>query len=690
MKKQLPIEPFSQAAKSNDDYLLEATQHYQWWTDDNAQRASRDNGWDDITDAYWGKLPDDWPFISRTVDPRIRTALLEKNARLTNRSLKGRVDPREGGDVVKAKIHNAIISYQWDTANEGGTMNQKIGVCDIDGRMYQSKFAYVYWKTEKDGKKLIFDGNEMKPLNIRDCGLDPNCEHVRDAKWFQHRMWKEWEDIVANKDMFPGFSDLEKVMDKKRPAQKRRDTEWKHRIKELEGLEDRLGTDEAFPVVEIVFEYRRDKWIVFAPQYNILLGVLDNPYDHRRIPISQLRYYPIDGDNLGESEVGSVMELWIAIQAIVCAFLDEVILKMRPPLKVVEGAARVETLVYEPEAHWLMDNVNAVTEMESRADSVRYFQNTYPALVAAFNSAIGELSQGISNLDPTKADTTATEVKYHAKQQNTRDQKNQSELSEFVRDVVSMWISNNKQFLFRDPNKSEHILRIVGREAYDYFKRMGMGDMEVPPEASEMIGQTVGDLIDGGNEVNENDLAQMFEASQIPKFPIIENPGERNPNKLVIKPKLRESELEDNAELSVVPEDLDGSYDYVPDIKSMEAGSKEDMAFARNQAVALLTNPVIQQGLTTEGVRPILRGLLTDIFEESGLTDAGKYFQNIQGQPGQAIPGGVGGPGGLPPNQPNPGMAAPPQATPQQTAPQPMAQTGGLPNGPGLPQGLPA
>ena len=47
--------------------------HYQAWTDDNEIRLTRKGGWNDVTDAYYGKLPSDWPFTSKTVDPRIRT-----------------------------------------------------------------------------------------------------------------------------------------------------------------------------------------------------------------------------------------------------------------------------------------------------------------------------------------------------------------------------------------------------------------------------------------------------------------------------------------------------------------------------------------------------------------------------------------------------------------------------------------
>src|SRR6266567_7568472 len=108
----------------DDPTLMEVMRHYIEWTTDNDRRRTRPNGWDAVTDAYWGKLPNDWPYQSKVVDPRIRTSLIEKKARLLNKKLRGRLIPRPGqGDAtnIKARVHNAILDFQWDNATDGGT-----------------------------------------------------------------------------------------------------------------------------------------------------------------------------------------------------------------------------------------------------------------------------------------------------------------------------------------------------------------------------------------------------------------------------------------------------------------------------------------------------------------------------------------------------------------------------------------
>ncbi len=670
-----------------ESVLQEVQDHYQEWNDDNEHRRTREGGWDDVTESYWGKLPEDWPFISRTNDPRIRTSLIEKNARLTKNRLKGKVLPREGGDILKARINNTLIEYQWDTANHGGTMQQKISDCDMSARLYASKFAYVWWRTAYKGDKLVFDGNEMTPISKDDCGMDNNCDHVKSAKWFQHRIWMLLQDIEANKEMYPGYEELKRQIDinknKRTVNQQRRDSKYSNKVREIVGIEDKMGQDSAFPVVEIVVEYRNDKWITFSPAYNTLLSISDNPYEHGRIPVSQLRYYPVEGDNLGESEVEAVLPLWRAIQAIICSYMDEVILKMRPPLKVVEGAARIETIVYQPEAMWLVDNPNAITEMQSNGEAVRYFQATYPVLVSAFNTAMGDMSQGVSNLDGTQAEKSATEVRQLSKQQNTRDQKNQQELSEFIKDIVSMWIANNKQFLFRNPDKKEHILRIIGDENFSYFQRSGLDEMIIPDGAEQELAGIIQTMTEDGQGVSDAELQAMVDAVKIPKYPVIENPEEQDDSKLKVKSKMRVNELGDAAELSLVPADLDGSYDYIPDMKSMEASANDQLMFARNTAFQTLVNPNVIALLAQQGYKPLIKDVLVTNFEDMGINDANKYFEQVQelqqpGQPGAIPPEGSAGVSGSGPNITAFGVEKLPQANSSSSVEQQMARPSGV------------
>lgn len=626
--------------------LNEVQAHYTSWTEDMEQRLHRNGGWNDITDAYWGKLPEDWPYLSKVVDPRIRTSLIEKNSRLLNSRLRGRTVPRgKDADQIKATVNNALLDFQWDTATYGGSMLTKWASMDMDTRLYGSRFAFVGWKYVKDDSgAVLFDGNEFEPIDVRDSGIDPNCRHIRDANWFQHRQWRTIEslenenDLPDGKTKYPGLKDLKDAINyemqygKASHTQDLRENAYQSRVKQIKSLEDRMGRDSSFPVQEIVTEYRKDRWITFSPTHSIVLRDIPNPYRHQQIPIVQLRYYPLGDDPIGESEVEPVLPIWRAIQATVCGYLDNMNIHMRPPLKVLENAVRIETIEYGPEAQWMMDRLDAVAEHTTNGEAMRYFQTTYGALVSAFNTAMGDLSQGISNVDMFgSGEKTATEIRQVVRQQTMRDQNNQMYLAEAIQDMMRMWISNNQQFIFSDPERQEYILRVVGREAFEAFKRMGLDEM-VPLEGSE---QTVADIItQAGGQIDPAQVNEMFEATKVPKYPVIENPDD-DPLEMIMKPKLRVADNQQEAEVSIIPEDLMGEFDYIPDVKSMAAGASAEQSMGRQQLLQLMTgNPLVLQLLAQNGQQPNIYEVLVDVARDSGVPDPDRYFSSPDnGQP---------------------------------------------------------
>jgi len=310
-----------------------------------------------------------------------------------------------------------------------------------------------------------------------------------------------------------------------------------------------------------------------------------------------------------------------------------------------------------------VDRIDAVEEMKGSGEALRYFQTTYSALVSAFNTAMGDLSQGVSQIDQFNTDKTATEVKQTAKQQNIRDQSNQNKLAECIEDMMSMWVSNNKQFLFSDPGKKEVIMKILGTESFEYFRRLGMDEMEVDPEAMQLIGETI-QLQDGN--VSDQDIMAMYEAGKMPKYPVKTEDG--------FKPKMEMSELEDSADVIVTPDDMEGVYDYVSDVKSMAAGANEEMKQGQDMAFQMLLNPQVGQMLQLEGYKPKVKELLVSILENNNAKDAERYFERLPeaipeqgtGQvPGSPQAGQLGGLQGgnapVPQAPPNQGMARPQQ-----------------------------
>lgn len=645
-------------SEQQEDLLTEIGEHYTKGFGENDTRRVRKNGWNDVLKAYFGNLPTTWPYLSKVVDPVIRTTILEKTARLFNGKLKGNLSPREGGDVIKAKIHNSILDFQWDSASEGGAMIEKWALMDMQTRLFGSSFGLCYWKNNETNGKNVFEGNEFKVLDNRDVVVDYTANHVKNANWVLVREWQSIQELEEKNKLSPEpiYKNLDVLRDRASVKEGQysgdsRNVKYESMVKQLRNIEDRVGTDRSFPVFEIVTEYRRDRWITWAPRYGVILRDIDNPYEHKRIPIVQLRYYPVGDDVYGESEVESVLPIWRAIQATLCGFIDQMNLTMRPPIKIANNAeVRLDTVVYGPNAIWLVGSrQDNVTEHQSSGQHLANFQAAYGALISRFKDAMGEASQGVSNLDPFKTDKTATEVKDTAQQRQSRDQYNQLYLEESLKDQMLMWLSNNQQFLFDDPSKHSMVFKIVGREAIEEYKQMGLDEMEVPDEAISAMGDMIGNT--DGNMSNE-EMGLIRSETEVPRFPVILNPNEKNPMNYDIQPKMSIDDTGGLAELLITPDDLGGLYDYVPNVKSMALSAGDEQTQGRNRTLELIMNPQLQGMLAQEGVKIKIKDLLIAKMEADGQQNAAKLFEDLPKQ--QPLPQQ-----GMPPQAPQP--VVPPQ-----------------------------
>jgi hypothetical protein len=340
-----------------------------------------------------------------------------------------------------------------------------------------------------------------------------------------------------------------------------------------------------------------------------------------------------------------------------CGFIDQMNLSMRPPIKVANNSSvRLDTIVYGPNALWLTgDSVNNVQEHQSSGQHLSNFQSAFGALISRFKDAMGEASQGVSNLDPFKTDKTATEVKDTAMQRQSRDQYNQLYLEESLKDEMMMWLSNNQQFLFDDPSKHSMVLNIIGKQAIQEYKQLGIDQYELTDEAITGMAE----MVDANNGVTDSEIQMMGQELQVPRNPVIMNPNEKNPANYEIKPKMSISDDGGLAELIVTPDDLEGVYNYHPDVQSMSISAGLEQNQAMTKALDLLINPAVQQMLAQTGIAPKIKDILVDVFERGGVLNADRLFEESK-QP-MAPPQGPPADGSMPPaGAPNPVMGGAP------------------------------
>lgn len=656
------------ASLSDEQLFGDLKRHYDLGFDETDRRATGRNrigsiSFDEADELFRSWLDENtWPYDALLFDPRIFTFIFEKTSRLIANKPKGRVIPREGSDMLAARINNELLSYQWDQATVGGTMLSKWSLMDINARKYGASFALAKWRyeTAADGKRVLFDGPEMKVLKNRDCAHDIAATSLEDCNWFHVREYPSLQELKRVNDASrkkPIYKNLDKLefavaSDSDGNGGEGRGPNWISRNRTISGLEnDPVGKDVVFKTVEIVTEYRRDRWITFAPKHGVVLRDIENPYANNELPIVMLRYYAIDDDLYGLSEIEPIKGLQKAINALLCQYVDEMNQKLYSPIAVGPGV-RQHTLEWGKGARWIMNNPQSDFRLvESQSNAAQFFNNTYSVLVAAMMNALGESSLGVSNAQPYQTDKTATEVKALQLQRNARDQYNQNFLAEAIKRQYKLWHSMNQTLLFSDEEAQPYILRIVGRDALEYFEKKGLGSDDVSgldgdsAKAFFQIARKNNFNVDSSSVGGPGVLPELK-----PKYPV-------NKDGKTIK-KFEMSEDGRDGFLALTPEDITGSFDFIIDVESMAVSSNEEKKQARQTAVqAIMTNPAIVQLLGMEGYVPKFKDLFVTWLEDLGFPDAQRYFEKQQQEEGPGTPeemlAKMKGPQGRPPKLEN-------------------------------------
>jgi hypothetical protein len=626
--------------------------HYTLAKEDLEQRIFRKNGFDDADKMFASFLDESsWPYKSLIFDPRPYTIILEKSARLIGSKPKGRLIPREGGDTLGAYINNELLSFQYDDNSRlGEAMLSKWINMDQNARKYGAAFGITKWryqtkvKKEKDEKKkaVFFDGPDFVVCNARDVLANPSYGFVN--KWFQYREYMTLDELEMVNDASranPTYKNLDKLRDalakETRARGDSRETTTQLKNKTMRGLSDYLGRDEVFKTVEIITEYRADRWITFAPRQGVVIRDIPNPYDHGEIPVVQLKYYPLPDDLYGVSELEPTSKLIRGINALFSQYIDNITVDLYPPLMVNPVNVRMHTLDFSPEAKWLMNTPGVdVKRMETSTAATNNFSAAYSIMVGSLNNAWGESSQGYSQINPTQdqGKVTATEIKDTAFTRNARDNMNSIFLAEAIKKQYMFWHSMNKQLMFKGTADKQKIIRIVGRDAVEFFNRKGLSDIRPTQQDAEMIAM---------GQLDPNDVPPG------PMYPVELEEGMETT-------KFMPDENGEGGNLIIEEGDLLGSYDYVVDIESMKSPTNEDVEAKLTAVLGTITNPAILQLLAQENTKPKIKELLIKLYEATKVVkDAEGYFEDIpqqpmgtevmpNGQPSQAQPGGAGGP----------------------------------------------
>lgn len=589
-----------------------------------------------------------WPFSARVPDGRGKTLIDRKTDRLLANRLAGRMVPQKTGKELGAMVATEVIHHQWNQVDmrTNETMLSRWRKMDKNTRKYGASFGLAKWRD--DGR---FDGPIFEPLENRNVLLEPGASSLDECEWVQVRRYVTIAELLKVNDTAKSGP----VYDPKIVSQlaQKDERDYTSINREVIGLGN---TRNGSKRIELVTEYRRDRWITFTPKQGTesgnILRDIQNPYKHGMIPIVQLVYDSIDDDIYGVPELENVLPLIKANWALISQYLDQAQIDLMSVLMVNPNQAQLDTLVFESGARWLMNAPGKdVVKFDTGSVSMGQFQGVYGLLTSLIMEGVGETGQDVSVLGGKVQDKTATEVRDLANLRTARDNSQKAILAQAISKMVFLWHEMNKQFM--TVNRS---IRIAGKDALKYFIDEGLHNWALSDAGAAMVSSYA--------EENEKDFDEAYEelrmSGALEQYaePIFDagQGGEKLP-KLILDRDAK------GGFLTYDKDDLNGDYDYVVDIEAMSLPNDQGDLQARQLVSGLLMQaaPMIKE----DGFRVKWKEFIEDLGEKARLKNMDQYFDTATNTPpeginslmaqqdgqdaGNAIPQGAGVPGeGIP------------------------------------------
>lgn len=596
--------------------------YHQAETELNLRIQDRERGFDVYDRLYRNSIQKKkWPFKARVTDGRASSIINRKTDRLLANRMTGRmVRTGSGGTELGAKIQTELIHWEWNQIDvcTDEPMIVRVRKTDQNARKYGAAFALVPWRTF--GK---FDGPSYEPLENRDVLVQPGAKSIDDAEWVQVRRYT----TVANLERMNKMAKTGDVYDKASIEKLKETDSPENNYVSVNRSVVGLGGEQN-KRVEIVTEYRRDKFITFCPRQgkdgkesSIILSDKPNPYLHGEIPIVRLAYYPIDDDIYGLPELEAANSLIKTNWALMSQYLEGAQMDLYSPLMVNKLSVDIDSLKFEKGAKWTMNDPTKDVQPYRPSDAaMARFQNTFGILTSLIMESVGETAQDVSQVSAqVGADKTATEVRDNTSLRTARDNANKTILKHFLSRVVYFWSQMNKQFIDEDKK-----IAIAGKEALQYFINKRLNGYDLSNEGASLVADYASEKnIEYEDAYEELRSMGQLETYASPLFPTKEG-----------LPQLELDEDEKSGTLTLTKEHFEDDYSYVPDVEAM---SLNDDAYDTS-AKGMYFDKVkqVEPQLMQEGTRVKWQDLLESLANSAKLKDPDQFFEKISPEELQA------------------------------------------------------
>ena len=375
--------------------------------------------WDEKERIFFGKTSDEISedeTKSKVYDPRLSSMAIERSSRVMAQVPTGKINAISKNNSGKNALVNVVFDkYILKNANKQYDILTKLRLWDLYSLIYGSMPVLADW---------VVSDSYIGP----DFYLIPIRNFIPQSGVYQI---EEMDRCFVRSEVTLGW-----LLDQPKKTWKNIDKIWETIGKDGEG-KDSSGSDKTswverefsssskgtgkFAKVELVTRYERDRWVTYAPDYDLILRDIDNPHKNNKLPIVVKNAFPLLDRfyGLGEFERGETLQK--AINSLINLYLDGVKYSIFPPTIMNPNGVVPSSITYGPAANWLETTPNSIRPYQISPQGTNTFTSTYQFLNAALQNQGGTSDTTISSDTDVTQGKTPQALKMQAGREASRD-----------------------------------------------------------------------------------------------------------------------------------------------------------------------------------------------------------------------------------------------------------------------------
>lgn len=314
----------------------------------------------------------------------------------------------KGKNAMMNIVHERYIIPNADAQYDFLT---KLRMWDIYSRVFGSMPALVDYRVEDD-----YVGPDMWLIHPRAFFPQSGAINVNEMAYCQVSTWVDVEYLKGrDKKIWKNLPKLIKNVEEGAKSKQQQDTKY-------QPVNERLNTSLTqetgqFAQCELMTEYRKDRWITYSKEFNLIVRDIPNPQHSSELPIVMKHCFPLIDRLYGLAEFERGHTLQKAANSLVNLYMSGVEMSIFPPLLLDQNGIVASSIEYKAKAKWLMTKANAISQLQLSPQGMNTFNSTYSFLKSQMLNLGATTDTSISkDVDPGKGKTPEA-----LKQQNARE-----------------------------------------------------------------------------------------------------------------------------------------------------------------------------------------------------------------------------------------------------------------------------